>query len=160
MNSTSFGKLFTVAADGLVDAEPLYISAVKIGGVTHNVLIVATEHGTVYAYDADTGASLWQITTLKAGRDDIGQSRMLAGDAGDRDHVDAGDGAAEDGQSGDLCRRDVEGQFGQLSPASARARRDDAARNLTEGPVDISATISGHGRQQFRRLCHFRSRPI
>ena len=50
-----------------MDAEPLYISAVKIGGVSHNVLIVATEHGTVYAYDADTGASLWQITTLKAG---------------------------------------------------------------------------------------------
>ena len=67
VNSTSFGKLFTVAADGLVDAEPLYISAVKIGGVSHNVLSVATEHGTVYAYDADSGASLWQITTLKAG---------------------------------------------------------------------------------------------
>jgi hypothetical protein len=67
VNSASFGKLFTVPADGLVDAEPLYISAVKIAGVTHNVLIVVSEHGTVYAYDADTGASLWQITTLKAG---------------------------------------------------------------------------------------------
>ena len=67
VNSASFGKLFTVAADGLVDAEPLYLSAVTIGGVTHNVLIVATEHGTVYAYDADTGASIWQVTTLKAG---------------------------------------------------------------------------------------------
>lgn len=67
VNSTSFGKLFTVPADGLVDAQPLYISALSIGGVTHSVLIVATEHGTVYAYDADTGASLWQITTLKSG---------------------------------------------------------------------------------------------
>ena len=67
VNSASFGKLFTLPADGLVDAEPLYVSAVKIGSVTHNVLIVATEHGTVYAYDADTGASLWHISTLKAG---------------------------------------------------------------------------------------------
>ncbi len=67
VNSTTFGKLFTVAADGLVDAEPLYISALTIGGVSHNVLIVATEHGTVYSYDADTGASLWQVTTLKSG---------------------------------------------------------------------------------------------
>ena len=32
VNSASFGKLFTVAADGLVDAEPLYVSAVTIGG--------------------------------------------------------------------------------------------------------------------------------
>ena len=67
VNSATFGKLFTVAADGLVDAEPLYISNVTIGGVSHNVLVVATEHGSVYGYDADTGASLWQITTLKPG---------------------------------------------------------------------------------------------
>jgi hypothetical protein len=67
VNSASFGKLFTVPSDGLVDAEPLYISAVTIAGVTHNLLIVATEHGTVYAYDADTGSPIWQITTLKTG---------------------------------------------------------------------------------------------
>ncbi|MFZ0731516.1 MAG: pyrrolo-quinoline quinone [Candidatus Sulfotelmatobacter sp.] len=67
VKSATFGKLFTVAADGLVDAEPLYVSDVTIGGVSHNLLVVATEHGTVYGYDADTGASLWQVTTLKAG---------------------------------------------------------------------------------------------
>ena len=67
VNSASFGKLFTVSADGLVDAEPPYLSAVSIGVVTHNLLIVATEHGTVYAHDADTGARIWQITTLKSG---------------------------------------------------------------------------------------------
>lgn len=67
VNSSTFGKLFTVAADGLVDAEPLYISNLTIGGVSHNVLIVVSEHDTVYAYDADTGANLWQITTLKSG---------------------------------------------------------------------------------------------
>lgn len=67
VNSANFGKLFTVSADGLVDAQPLYLSAVTISGVRHNLLIVATEHGSVYAYDADTGAKLWQITTLKVG---------------------------------------------------------------------------------------------
>jgi hypothetical protein len=67
VHSTTFGKLFTVPADGLVDAEPLYLSAVSISGVTHNLLIVATEHDSVYAYDADTGASLWHVTTLKSG---------------------------------------------------------------------------------------------
>jgi len=67
VNSAQFGKLFTVPADGLVDAEPLYISAVTISGIVHNLLIVASEHGTVYAYDADTGSNIWHITTLKSG---------------------------------------------------------------------------------------------
>ena len=67
VNAASFGKLFTLPADGLVDAEPLYLSAVSVAGVTHNLVIVATEHGTVYAYDADTGANVWHITTLKPG---------------------------------------------------------------------------------------------
>lgn len=62
----TFGKLFVVPADGLVDAQPLIINNVFVAGLTRNLLIVATEHGTVYAYDADTGASLWHITTLRA----------------------------------------------------------------------------------------------
>jgi hypothetical protein len=79
VNSSTFGKLFVLPADGLVDAEPLYISSLSIAGVTHNVVIVATEHGTVYAYDADSGASLWHITTLKSGEttsDDRGCSQV------------------------------------------------------------------------------------
>jgi hypothetical protein len=79
VNSATFGKLFIVPADGLVDAQPLYLSAVSISGVSHNVLIVATEHDTVYAYDADTGANLWHVTTLKSGEttsDDRGCSQV------------------------------------------------------------------------------------
>jgi len=67
VNSTNFGKLFVLPADGLVDAQPLYISNFTINGASHNVVIVASEHGTVYAYDADTGTNLWHITTLKSG---------------------------------------------------------------------------------------------
>jgi hypothetical protein len=67
VNYKTFGKLFIVPADGLVDAEPLYLSSVSISGVTHNLLIVATENDSVYAYDADTGVQLWKITTLLAG---------------------------------------------------------------------------------------------
>jgi outer membrane protein assembly factor BamB len=67
VNMAHFGKLFTLPADGLVDAQPLFVSNLSIAGVTHNVLIVATEHGTVYAFDADSGARLWNITTLKSG---------------------------------------------------------------------------------------------
>jgi hypothetical protein len=67
VNSTQFGKLFVVNADGLVDAEPLYAPSLNVAGATHNVLFVASEHGTVYGFDADSGTTLWQVTTLLAG---------------------------------------------------------------------------------------------
>ena len=79
VNSASFGRLFTIPVDGKVDAEPLYLSAVTVNGAVHNVLIVVTEHGSVYAFDADTGAQLWQISALAAGEttsDDRGCSQV------------------------------------------------------------------------------------
>ena len=44
--------------DGLVDAQPLYVSQLAVAGAIRNVLFVATEHDSVYAFDVDTGASL------------------------------------------------------------------------------------------------------
>ena len=68
VNSTSFGKLFLMPADGKVDAEPLYVPSLTIQGSTHNVVFVATENDTVYAYDADSsGSPLWQVSLLKSG---------------------------------------------------------------------------------------------
>jgi len=68
VNSSTFGKLFTIPTDGLVDAQPLYAPNVSIpGNGTHNVLFVASEHGTVYGFDADNGSILWQVTTLASG---------------------------------------------------------------------------------------------
>ena len=49
----SFGALGSFPVDGEVFAQPLYVSGVSIGTVTHNILLVATEHNSVYAYDAD-----------------------------------------------------------------------------------------------------------
>jgi hypothetical protein len=66
VNSTSFGKLFTYAVDGQIYAQPLYVPGVAIAGQgTHNVVFVATENDSVYAFDADsntgTNASpLWR----------------------------------------------------------------------------------------------------
>src|SRR6266567_4976770 len=68
VNSTTFGKLFVIPTDGRVDAQPLYAPNVTIPGKgTHNVLFVASEHGTMYGVDADTGSTLWHVTTLAAG---------------------------------------------------------------------------------------------
>jgi hypothetical protein len=68
VNVTGFGKLFVLSVDGKVDAEPLYLAAVTFPGQgTHNALYVVTEHDSVYAFDADTGAQLWKVSVLKAG---------------------------------------------------------------------------------------------
>ena len=67
VNASNFGKLFVIPVDGKVDAQPLYVSNIAISGATHNVLVVATEHDSVYAFDADTGAKLWQVSVLKTG---------------------------------------------------------------------------------------------
>ena len=72
VNSTQFGKKGEFIVDGKVDAQPLYLSQVTIGGQKKNVLYVATEHGSVYAFEADaingtTSTSLWKVTTLGGG---------------------------------------------------------------------------------------------
>jgi len=67
VNETSFGKLAVFAADGKVDGEPLYLSGLSIGGATHNVLFVVTEHDSVYAMDADSGTALWKVSMLQSG---------------------------------------------------------------------------------------------
>jgi hypothetical protein len=68
VNMNTFGKLFTISVDGKVDAQPLYASNVSIpGGATHNLLIVVTEHGSVYAFDADNGSPIWKVSTLQPG---------------------------------------------------------------------------------------------
>jgi len=67
VNSAQFGKLFTVAVDGYVNAQPLYIANLPIQGGTHNVLYIATEHDSLYAIDADNGTVYWHITLIPAG---------------------------------------------------------------------------------------------
>jgi hypothetical protein len=68
VNSSSFGKLFVITVDGKVDAQPLYLTQVSIPNQgMHNVLYVATEHGSVYGLDADSGKALWQVSMLAAG---------------------------------------------------------------------------------------------
>jgi outer membrane protein assembly factor BamB len=57
-----------LSVDGKVDAQPLYVSGLTFPGQgTHNALYVATEHDSVYAFDADTGAQLWKVSMLKSG---------------------------------------------------------------------------------------------
>jgi len=73
VNSTAFGQLGSFMVDGKVDAQPLYLSNVSIPGIgTRNVLYIVTEHGSVFAFDADsvhgdTGKQLWTVSTQLPG---------------------------------------------------------------------------------------------
>jgi hypothetical protein len=67
VTAASFGLLRVLATDGKVDAQPLYLSALAVGASTHNVVFVATENDTVYAFDTDSGTALWQKSLLAAG---------------------------------------------------------------------------------------------
>ncbi|HLZ91729.1 MAG TPA: chitobiase/beta-hexosaminidase C-terminal domain-containing protein [Candidatus Acidoferrum sp.] len=78
VNSLQFGKLFSYSVDGYIYAQPLYVPGVTMGsgtpqaGTKHNVVFVATENDSVYAFDADSNTSavnavpLWHITLLDA----------------------------------------------------------------------------------------------
>jgi hypothetical protein len=68
VSATTFGKLSIYQADGRVDAQPLYVSNIAVPGKgRHNLLLVASEHDTVYAFDADSGTVIWQTSMLKTG---------------------------------------------------------------------------------------------
>src|SRR5215469_11915990 len=64
VNVNSFGKLFWRTVDGDIVAQPLYYPNLNIRGTVHNVVFVATEHNSVYAFDADDPnafTALWQV---------------------------------------------------------------------------------------------------
>jgi hypothetical protein len=70
VNFKQFGKLFTYSVDGFVVAQPLYVPNVSIPGQgTHNVVYVVTQHDSVFAFDADTPASvpLWEVSLIPPG---------------------------------------------------------------------------------------------
>ncbi len=67
VTSATFGLLRQLPVDGKVDAQPLYLSGLVVNGATHNVLFVATENDSVYAFDADSGAQLWKVSLIPAG---------------------------------------------------------------------------------------------
>jgi hypothetical protein len=72
VNVNSFGKLFSLPVDSTMYAQPLYVPGLKMSdGQVHNVLFVATENDSIYAFDADSNGgadakAIWQVTLLDA----------------------------------------------------------------------------------------------
>jgi hypothetical protein len=69
VTESQFGKLFSLSVDGQVYAQPLYMENVSIPNQgTHNVVFIATQHDSVYAFDADGQSTtpLWQVSFVNS----------------------------------------------------------------------------------------------
>jgi hypothetical protein len=69
VSSAAFTQLFSCPTDGYVYAQPLWVANLTVGAATHNVVFIATEHDSVYAYDADSPSCilLWKTSFLGSG---------------------------------------------------------------------------------------------
>jgi hypothetical protein len=66
--AATFGKVRILATDGKVDAQPLSLSGLSVPSVgVRDVVYVATEHDSVYAFDANAGSILWSVSLLGTG---------------------------------------------------------------------------------------------
>jgi len=84
VNVSEFGKVFERAVDDEIYVQPLYVEGVNVSGVIRNVVYVATNNDSVYAFDADdpaASAPLWRVTytnpaagILPVSRTDVGQA--------------------------------------------------------------------------------------
>jgi hypothetical protein len=69
VNSSTFGKLFSCQADAAIYTQPLWVANITIGGAKHNIVVVATMHDTVYAFDADASpcVTYWHTQFIPSG---------------------------------------------------------------------------------------------
>ncbi len=68
VKTATFGKLFSCGVDSAIYAQPLWISNLTFGAAKHNIIVIATERNSVYAFDADTSpcVTLWQKNLIDA----------------------------------------------------------------------------------------------
>jgi hypothetical protein len=155
VNSTSFGKIFSQPVDGNVYAQPLYVPNVTIPGLgTHNVVYVATEADSVYAFDADgnigsNASPLWRASLLDTAHG--APPGALVGD--DRTscdaivpHVGVTSTPVIDPSSGTLYAvAKSEESNNAVTVYRLHALDITTGAEKTPGPVVITGTVSGTG---------------
>ena len=139
--------------DGQVYPQPLIVPALGIKGGTHNVMYVATEHDSVYAFDADGGGTLWSKSLLGPG--------MTPAPSGDNLGVSPEIGVLStpviDRASGTIYvvatvakrKRTSSGCMLSILPPVPRSSEDQSR---------LTATVSGTGADNSRRQDHTRGR--
>jgi uncharacterized protein (TIGR03437 family) len=148
VSSGQFGRLFTYAVDGQVYAQPLYLPGVVIPGQgIHNVVFVATEHDSVYAFDADNylAAPLWHVSFLDPA------AGVTAASAAD---LDCASISPEIGITGTPVIDPVSGTLyvvAMTEPSPDNYSHQLHALDVTTGaekpgsPVEIQASVPGQG---------------
>jgi len=150
VNARHFGKLFTLKVDGDIYAQPLFLKGLEIPGKgRHDVLFVATEHDSVYAFDAygQPASPLWRVSFLRRAvttipEDDV-QCPFIAPEVGitSTPVIDA-----ETGTLYVLAR--TKEQTGSAPAHYAQRLHALAVATGVEklgGPVDIKAKVNGTG---------------
>jgi hypothetical protein len=68
VSATHFGKLTSCPVDGAIYGQPLWVANLMVGGAKHNVIFVATQHDSLYAFDADAVpcTKLWSQSLIDA----------------------------------------------------------------------------------------------
>src|SRR6202453_486136 len=150
VNVRQFGKLFTLKVDGDVYAQPLFVAGLEIPGKgRHDVLFVATEHDSVYAFDAygHPALPLWHVNFLRKGvttvpEDDV-ECPFIAPEVGitSTPVIDADTGTLY------VLARTKESTGSPSSRYTQRLHALDVTTGLEKfgGPVAIRATIRGRG---------------
>jgi hypothetical protein len=150
VNVRHFGKIFTLKVDGDIYAQPLFLAGLDIPGKgRHDVLFVATEHDSIYAFDAygDPASPLWRVNFLRKGvttipEDDV-RCPFIVPEVGitSTPVIDADTGTLY------VLARTKERTGSPSSHYTQRLHALAVATGLEKfgGPVDIKATINGTG---------------
>ena len=66
VNTAAFGKLFACTTDGAIYGQPLWVANLTVKGAQHNVVFAATQHDSLYAFDADASpcVTLWSVSLI------------------------------------------------------------------------------------------------
>jgi hypothetical protein len=152
VNTTTFGKRFSCTVDAAIYAQPLWVANLMVGGAPHNVVFVATERDTLYAFDADANpcTTLWKTgangvnSLIPAGELSVTSSDMSCGDL-----------APDIGITGTPVIDPATGTLYLVTKTKNTAgtvfhQRLHALNILTgsekfSGPMDVAATVSGTG---------------
>jgi hypothetical protein len=103
VTTSTFGKLFSCQVDGAIYTQPLWVPGVTVNGAVHNVVLVATQHDSLFAFDADSSpcATLWQANLIDTNHGaEAGETTVPSGPTGNLVGSGNGDITPEVGVTG------------------------------------------------------------